>query len=151
LQRKSLVAVNKISCCCKQSLFLLQRIVWVLQRILLLLKRNLKNFLLSRSFSDPPPSPAKRCKTVCLNHASVKFKIISSYSDFEGPLYTHFDSIEVWVHCSKKMVCRIPELWTREAWSCKMLQPKEEDTQTHRNHKKKTIRKEKIILLPLPK
>jgi hypothetical protein len=57
----------------------------VLQRILLLLKRNLRNFLLSRSFSDPPPSLAKRCKTLCLNHAGVKFKIISSYSDFEGP------------------------------------------------------------------
>jgi hypothetical protein len=31
---------------------------------------------LSRSFSDPPPSPAKRCKTLCLNHAGAMRKYV---------------------------------------------------------------------------
>jgi len=42
-----------------------------LKNVLLLLKRNLRNFLLSRSFSNPTPSPAKRCKTLAFFHRRI--------------------------------------------------------------------------------
>jgi hypothetical protein len=95
LQRKSLVAVNKISCYCKQILLQLETKPLLAAKNSFIAEKKSQKLLALRSFSDPPPSLAKCCKTLCLNHAGVKFKIISSYFDFEGPLYTHLNLIEV--------------------------------------------------------